>query len=569
MNTVVGSTVQARWRVTSMLVVNEGSTQRSEQCVLDWIRTWNGQYVIVGLAVSGYSISDRDPNDAERQMDVVVITPRAVVVIEVQEITSEVTGGVLSVRSDGRWQLSGFDGEPVPRHDSDPFGQVASNVHLLSQVVRRQHPDALVDGLIVVVPPREATITLDIESRKPGGTMVLDSSAGLRAWFLRTANRKLIWTAEQAYELLGELGLSHAVTVEELVAEGFPSQSRRPERPASKVLVQAHASSALGAVELPGDGRMPSEVSLSGAPYPPWLATDIDEEPSESVAPSRLVVDTDMEPHAQVSVPPPEPVDHPDAIQVQSAPQLSSAFTDRWSSWIESDGSSDEPPSRRDLDRRGRPHREPRLRNWLPTPANFVATAAPHLSKAKLQPSTPAGPEPRSAEGPRHWTATGSGALTDIEPQSLSTAPAQPSAMAGAQPVSEHEPPRSSAVGSEPPMVAEHRPVRSLRLGSAPAAQRSHQASTPRLASVVRLCVATVVAKGVKLIAGLPQLLATVVVVGVIVGTIWLLVSEGMHPKPAVVEPRPESSTEPAVLPQLPAPTQPPAAECFPFQQQC
>lgn len=556
-----------------MLVVNEGETQRSEQSVLDWMRTWNGQHVIVGLAVSGYPIPDGNSDGTTRQLDAVVITPRAVVVIEVQEITAEVTGGVLSVQPDGHWQLSGFDGEPVPRRDSDPFGQVTNDAQLLSQLVRKQRPDALVDRLIVVVPPRDATITLDIESRKPGGTVVLGSSAQLRAWFLRTSNRKLSWTAEQAFELLGRLGLTHVVTIEELVAEGFPSQTGRPERPTSGVLMQAHASSALGAVELPDDTRMSPEMSPPWTPYPPWLPPDIDEEPSESLAPSRPEVGIDMDPHIQLSAPQPQPqpqpTDHPDAIHAPSTPQLTSAFTDRWSSWIEPDGSSDVAPSPRDLDPRVRPHREPRLRNWLPTPPNLVAPAAPHLSKAKVQSSTPTGPEPRSAEGPRHRTATGSGSLSDIEPQPLSTAPAQPSATVGAQPISEPEPPDLSGVGWEAPPQIEPRPLRSLRPDSAPAAPPTPWASTPRLASVLRTFVATVVAKGSKLIAGLPQLLATAVVIGVIVATIWLLVSEGMHPNRAVLERSPESSTEPAVLPQLPTPPQSPTARCFPFQQQC
>ncbi|MGY4099289.1 NERD domain-containing protein [Nocardia sp. R16R-3T] len=556
-----------------MLVVNERETQRSEQSVLDWMRTWNGQYVIVGLAVSGYSIPGGNSGGTTRQLDVVVITPRAVVVIEVQEITAEVTGGVLSVRADGHWQLSGFDGEPVPRSDSDPFGQVTNDAHLLSQMVRKQHPDALIDRLIVVVPPRDATITLDIESRKPGGTVVLGSSAQLRAWFLRTSTRKLIWTAQQAYELLGEFGLAEAVTIEELVAEGFPSQTGQPERPAMRILVQAQASSARGAAELSDHTRTPSQMPPPGAGYPLWLPPDIDGEPSESPALSRTQAGTDIDPHTQVSAPP-EPMDNPDAIP---APQLTSAFTDRWSSWIESDGLSAVPPSHRDHDRRIRPHRAPSLRNLLPIPPTLVATAAPHLSKAKLQPSTPAGPEPRPAEGPRHWTATGSGSLSDIEPQPLSTAPAQPSATIEtqpsatieAQPVSEPEPPHSSAVGWEPPTTIEPRPLRSLRPGGAPAAPPTPRASTPRLASISRTCVATMVAMGSKLIAGLPQLLATVVVIGVVVATTWLLVSEGMHPKPAVVEPSPESSTDPAVLPQLPASTRSPVVQCFPFQQQC
>lgn len=504
-----------------MLVVNEGSTRRPEQCVLDWLRTWNGQYVIVGLAVSGYPIPDSDPSGATRQMDVVVITPRAVAVIEVQEIASEVTGGALSMGADGRWQLSGFDGEPVPLRDGDPFGKVTSNANLLSQIVRRRHPDAHADKLIVVVPPREATITLDIESRKPGGTVVLDSSAGLRAWFLRTANRKLIWTAEHAYELLGELSLSHVVTIEDLVAEGFPSQTRRPERPASKVLVRAHASSALGAVELADDGRTSSKLSHS------WLPTDIDEEPSTGVAHSRPEVGTDT----KVSAPPSERADRPDALRPQStrqAPQLSSAFTGQWSSWIESGRSSDELLSRRDLDRRS-----------------------------------------RSVEGRQRWTEAGAESVSEMQPKILSAAPVQPSATVEAQPVSEEEPLRSSTAVPEPPTMAEPQPMPLVRPVSAAAAEPTHRASAPRLASVVRIWVLTVCAKGVKLISGLPQLLATVVVVGAIVGTTWLLISEGMDPTPTVVEPRPGSSTEPNGLPQAPPPPEPPSAPCFPFQQQC
>lgn len=44
-----------------MLVVNErAAVTRSEQCVLDWMRTWTGQYVIVGLAISGCYLPDRN-----------------------------------------------------------------------------------------------------------------------------------------------------------------------------------------------------------------------------------------------------------------------------------------------------------------------------------------------------------------------------------------------------------------------------------------------------------------------------------------------------------------------------
>ena len=92
-----------------MLVINERAVMpRSEQRVLDWMRTWTGQYVIVGLAISGCRVPDRE-GDA-READLVVITPRAVLVIEVEGTVPDATTGVLSVRPDGRWRLSGLRG---------------------------------------------------------------------------------------------------------------------------------------------------------------------------------------------------------------------------------------------------------------------------------------------------------------------------------------------------------------------------------------------------------------------------------------------------------------------------
>ncbi|WP_067464028.1 nuclease-related domain-containing protein [Nocardia amamiensis] len=68
-----------------MLVINERTTApRSEQRVLDWLRSWTGQYVIVGLAISGCYVPDRNRKGEAQEADLVVITPRAAVVIEVK-----------------------------------------------------------------------------------------------------------------------------------------------------------------------------------------------------------------------------------------------------------------------------------------------------------------------------------------------------------------------------------------------------------------------------------------------------------------------------------------------------
>ncbi|MEU4345089.1 NERD domain-containing protein [Nocardia sp. NPDC023852] len=213
-----------------MLVINEHTkAPRPEQRVLDWMRTWTGQYVIVGLAISGCYLPDRNGKTAAQETDLVVITPRAAVVVEVKGTAPEAMTGVLSVQANGRWRLSGFEGDPIPVRDNDssPFDQVSSNVVDLAELVCKHHVDAFVDGLIVVVPPRDSNITLNIETRRRGCGVVLGASPReLRAWFHRTASRKLIWTAERVYALLGDLNLADQVTLEELVADGFPLERK-------------------------------------------------------------------------------------------------------------------------------------------------------------------------------------------------------------------------------------------------------------------------------------------------------------------------------------------------------
>ncbi|WP_054813277.1 nuclease-related domain-containing protein [Nocardia arizonensis] len=223
-----------------MLVINERAAMpRSEQRVLDWMRTWKGQYIIVGLAISGCHVPRRHRKGGDTQeADLVLITPRAVVVIEVKGTVPDATSGVLSVQANGRWRLSGFDGDPIHVRDQDtsPFDQVTDNVFNLKELVRKHHSDAYVDGLIVVVPPWESTVTLEVESRRHGCGVVLGSTPGeLRAWLHRTSNRKLLWTAEAVHALLTDLNLDDLLTIEDLLAEGFPSETGRRPKPASPV----------------------------------------------------------------------------------------------------------------------------------------------------------------------------------------------------------------------------------------------------------------------------------------------------------------------------------------------
>ncbi|MFI7669043.1 hypothetical protein [Nocardia sp. NPDC049526] len=518
-----------------MLVVNErAAVTRSEQCVLDWMRTWTGQYVIVGLAISGWHRPDRNCEGTVLEAGLVVFTPRAMVVIEAEETAAEVATGV-SGQADGRSRVLGFSGDPVHVRDSDtsPFDRVTSRVVDLEELVREQHPDAFVDGLIVVVPPRDASVTLDIEASEHGNCVVLGSSAGLRAWFHRTANRKLIWTAEQVHALLGELRLSHVVTVEDLEAEGFPAQSGRRTRTESRALVgAAHASAPLGAISSPvGSSSVaagqPNSDGLSeprfAEPAPPW--------PSDVTEPA---------------------VDHPVTSTSDDSRALVGAV-----SLSKHDG--------------------PQSVSSAIAKTGAVSVGVQPLSAPPSAPYPPwlaadiARAQARGAQRSRLAV------RADAAPPSyVSTPPAEPEPIAAADqeqsaPSSPYTDQWASWVDTDRPSIpippqAEPEPPRP---STPPAAQRSNPVSFRRRVSAVRTRISTALAKGLEFIPGLPQHLATLLIVAVVIGTIWILVSAGVNERGSGVQPRPASSTEPAAPLAPQAPARPPEPQCFPFQPGC
>ncbi|MBF6520669.1 nuclease-related domain-containing protein [Nocardia farcinica] len=210
-----------------MLVIDDDTTiAAAGQLVLDWMRTWTGQFVIVGLAVPGDRLHGR--LDGHRG-DLVVLTPRLTLVMEVRGTAPDARDGVLSVRADGRWRLSGYDGNPIPADEpaTDAFDRVSGHVATLAELAHRHAPDARVEGLVVVVPPGESDIRVTAGSGRPRcGVVVAEDSADLRAWFHRTAGRRLVWSAEDAHGLLADLGMGEAVSVDDLAAEGFPTRKR-------------------------------------------------------------------------------------------------------------------------------------------------------------------------------------------------------------------------------------------------------------------------------------------------------------------------------------------------------
>lgn len=346
-----------------MLVIDERTAiPGAEHRVLEWIRTWTGQYVIVGLAISGCPLVDRDEGALEA--DLVVITPRAVVVLETVDMVPEASSGTLTVEADGRWRLPGFDGDPIRARDTSPFDRVTNNVASLKAVVDLRHPEALVDGLIVVVPPRESTVVLDVESRPQGCGVVLGSTPSeLRAWFHRTAGRRFVWTAEDVHALLTELNVGEWVLVEDLVAEGFPRERKQladavsDRRPREQQTPWIEPDPDVEPIRPPrrsggGTGHAPliepedvppiepEDVESAGdefaeespdLPYSTYSAVDRDtprtsrsdvaEMPSSS---GTAVLVEDAPNPVSVDIPAPTPPESP------AEPQ----FTDRWSSWI-------------------------------------------------------------------------------------------------------------------------------------------------------------------------------------------------------------------------------------------
>ncbi|WP_433521981.1 hypothetical protein ACQPZ2_32850 [Nocardia pseudovaccinii] len=518
-----------------MLVVNErAAVTRSEQCVLDWMRTWTGQYVIVGLAISGWHRPDRNSGETVREAGLVVFTPRAMIVIEAEETAAEVATGV-SGPTDGRSRLLEFQGDPVPVRDCDtsPFDRATSHVLDLEELVHKRQPDAFVDGLVVVVPPRDASVMLDIEASEHGNCVVLGSSAGLRAWFHRTANRKLIWTAEQVHALLGELHLSHVVTVEDLAAEGFPSESGRRMRSESRALVgAARASAPLSAIAAP----VGSSSVAAGQPD----ADGLSEPRFESALPRPSdITEVLVDDHSTTTVDNSTALVGAVSLSKHDGPQsVSSAIgnTGTVSAGLQPPPSAPYPP-------------------WLA--ADIARAQARGAQRSRLAVRSDAG--------------------------HVSVPPAEPEPIAAVDAVQARSAPPSSPdadawsswVDSDPqsmptPPQAEPEPMRPTtpRQTAPPAAERSNQDSARRRVSAVRTRTSTALAKGLELIPGLPQHLATLLIVAVVIGTIWILVSAGVNERGSAVQPRPVPSTEPAapVAPQAPAQPEP---RCFPFQPGC
>ncbi|WP_330228717.1 NERD domain-containing protein [Nocardia sp. NBC_00508] len=563
-----------------MLVINERTTAtRSERRVLGWLRSWTGQYVIVGVAISGCYLPDRKGDGEAQGADLVVITPRAAVVIEAKGTVPEAMTGVLSVQANGRWRLSGFEGDPidVPDSDSSPFDQVTNNVSNLKELVRKHHPDTYVDGLIVVVPPRESTVTLNIESRRKGCGVVLGSTpAELRAWFHRTASRNLIWTAERAHAVLSDLNLVDQVSIEDLVADGFPLERALRGDAGAMVLEEAAPGGGTPSAEnsdaacVPAHEDVPSSHSTRERPVAPQLnapgslqAPESDDAQDETAPAS----DRPVSPLAETPMPA-----RSDALEAVSSDETAgsgpeggqrvhsspSSIADRQFDTAEGPEDDPEPVSTSD-------RLPPRLAQSKPAEPDPYT-----LEPAESPPSEPLpsgatvdfaaqSPPPLSSPFTDRWSSWIESDTQPLRP------PATPSPLSS-------EPPWWSAADAEPrpprrptvPRLVERRPrIADLRhMITVPPRTRTRTADQPRP------------------IRHRPQQIAAVALIALVIGTIWVLAAACSTPQGDAVQqtPSPASTTEPPppteVAPPPPTVTETPARFdllplCLPFRSDC
>ncbi|MFF0494478.1 NERD domain-containing protein [Nocardia sp. NPDC004068] len=199
--------------------------------VLDWLRGWNGTYKIVGVAVSGCYVPDRRGGTRADETDLVVITPEACVVVEVKGITAPV-GGILDCPPGGPWTLEGFDGSPlhVRAGDQNPLDQVSGAMYGLKNLTKRLGLETFVSGLVLIMTQPGQEITLRKEQSRTGMDVLVADPAELRAWFRRAARRKSVRGAEQTHALLEALNFGRSLSIADLVAEGFGSESPAPQQ---------------------------------------------------------------------------------------------------------------------------------------------------------------------------------------------------------------------------------------------------------------------------------------------------------------------------------------------------
>ncbi|WP_067709368.1 nuclease-related domain-containing protein [Nocardia yamanashiensis] len=284
-----------------MLVLNgdrRGITD-AEKAVLERLRGWNGAFLIGGVALSGAFVSERGDDGEVGESDLLVITPKLCVVIEVEAIRRPVDG-TLSCPEDEAWSMAGIDGDPIVLRGNDinPVDQAREGVYLAKALAAEVgNHDAFVLGLVLVVPQPKHKLALDRGRWSASAEVRVGMLKDLRRWFQRYGeDRSICWTAEQVHSLLSVLNFAHQITVDELIEQGFPDE------------LTPHSTIPLPAVAVPATDRIPvpdvaPTLTWRGDPFS-WLDASSSPPPEPAIAEVALGPDPlPVEPRPRVSEP--------------------------------------------------------------------------------------------------------------------------------------------------------------------------------------------------------------------------------------------------------------------------
>lgn len=239
-----------------MLVLNgdRHSIPSTEKSVLGWMRTWNGQRKIGGIAISGCFVPDRRPGRTRdaTEIDLLVLTPQACVVIEVKGLTTAV-GGELSCPANGPWSQTGVTGSPVHlrQNDTNPLDQLRASIFNIKNLTRQINLDVFISGMVLVMPALGPRPTLIKNDLPVGIDVMLGSEPALRQWFLANARHNPIWSAEQARSLLEALNFADAAPIPALIDQGFPSETQLRSEPEGSAQPQQYPHPELEAPDAP------------------------------------------------------------------------------------------------------------------------------------------------------------------------------------------------------------------------------------------------------------------------------------------------------------------------------
>ncbi|WP_194852928.1 nuclease-related domain-containing protein [Nocardia sp. SYP-A9097] len=208
-----------------MLVINERTdAPKTEQLVAEWLRTCH----VPGLAVAGAHIPGRRRGDAGQEADFIVFTPNTAVCIEVKGTLSP-SGGVLHCPVNGRWSMTGHEGDPVHVRSGDvnPLYQAKSAMYALKALTENATgAQQFVSALVVIVARGGTTVDLDKPTKRmlPKGVDIMlgNKPNDLFTWFQRGTYRKQIWTISSVRAMLEQLGVNDpAASSDALAQEGF------------------------------------------------------------------------------------------------------------------------------------------------------------------------------------------------------------------------------------------------------------------------------------------------------------------------------------------------------------